>query len=77
MALERRRRKGDASDQDQAIADALSAQIAIDRRRLLQADAVKAAQLRAQRLEREADRRTATDTLAGQDSTVAPGTGAI
>ena len=54
MALERRRPKGDASDQDQAIADALSAQTAADRRRRLEADAVKAAQLREQRLEREA-----------------------
>jgi hypothetical protein len=47
-------RKGDASDQDWAIADALSAQIAADRRRRREADVVKAAQLREQRLEREA-----------------------
>jgi hypothetical protein len=49
-------RKGDASDQDWAIADALSAQIAADRRRRRrrEAEVVKAAQLREQRLEREA-----------------------
>ena len=49
-----RRRKGDASAQDAAIADALSVQIAADRRRRLQDEAVKVAQLREQRLEREA-----------------------
>jgi len=54
MVPERRRRKGDARDQDQAIADALSAQIAADRHRRLEADAVRAAQLREQRLEKEA-----------------------
>jgi hypothetical protein len=55
LARARRRRKGDARNQDQAIADALSVQIAADRRRRMQEDAVKAAQLREQRLEREAD----------------------
>jgi hypothetical protein len=54
LARERRRRKGDASAQDAAIADALSVQIAADRRRRLQDEAVKVAQLREQRLEREA-----------------------
>jgi chromosome condensin MukBEF ATPase and DNA-binding subunit MukB len=54
-ARKQRRRKGDARDQDQAIADALSAQIAADRRRRLEADAVKAAQLRERRLEKEAE----------------------
>jgi hypothetical protein len=53
LSLERRRRKGDASVQDWAIADALSDKIAEDRRRKMEADAVKAAQLREQRLERE------------------------
>jgi hypothetical protein len=49
-------RKGDASDQDWAIADALSAQIAADRRRRRrqEVEVVKAEQLREQRLEREA-----------------------
>jgi hypothetical protein len=55
-----RRRKGDARDQDQAIADALTAQIAEDRRRRLENDAVKAAQLREQRLEREAQSKMKT-----------------
>jgi hypothetical protein len=53
----RRRRKGDASEQDGAIADALSAQIATDRRQKSEADAVKAARLREQRLKREAQSR--------------------
>jgi hypothetical protein len=54
LSLGSRRRKGDASAQDWAIADALSDKIAEDRRSRLAADAVKAARLREQRLEREA-----------------------
>jgi hypothetical protein len=56
-AESRRRRKGDAGDQDRAIADALSAQIATDRRQKSEADAVKAARLREQRLKSEAQSR--------------------
>jgi hypothetical protein len=54
---DRRRRKGDAGDQDRAIADALSARIATDRRQKSEADAVQAARLREQRLDREAQSR--------------------
>jgi hypothetical protein len=49
-AGDRRRRKGDASDQDVAIADALSMQIAEDRRSRVQTDMADAARLREQRL---------------------------
>jgi hypothetical protein len=52
-----RRRKAEVRERDEAIAEALSAQIAHDRRRNLEADAVKAARLREQRLEKEAQSR--------------------
>jgi hypothetical protein len=58
LSLESRRRKGDASGQNGAIADALSDSIAEDRRSERETDAIKAAQLCEQRLERKAQDKT-------------------
>jgi hypothetical protein len=62
LSLERRRRKGDASGQNWAIAASLSDAIAEDRRSKLEADAVKAAQLRERRLEGEAQSKMKTSS---------------
>jgi hypothetical protein len=49
-----RRRKGEVRERDEAIVDALNAQIAKDRHARLVAEAIQGARLREQRLERDA-----------------------
>jgi hypothetical protein len=56
-----RRRKGEARRQNAVIEDALSAEIAKERGSKMEADAVKAARLREQRLEREAASKISRD----------------